>query len=148
MGNKWKNNADSPVLFFIDDLANKCVQCLRKLLYKSHIQFLVRREHHWRLIRLDNPLRAHKLPLKMKARCFYSILTGFLPDVPKPILVEKAREAAKCYRNQLLIALLPLSRALPSQLDRHDFHNHCGRRSTTGFSGAKRVSVRIPRWSD
>ncbi len=25
MGNKWKNNADSPVLFFIDDLANKWV---------------------------------------------------------------------------------------------------------------------------
>jgi hypothetical protein len=25
MGNKWKNNADSPVLFFIDDLANKGV---------------------------------------------------------------------------------------------------------------------------
>ena len=25
MGNKWKNNADSPVLFFIDDLTNKWV---------------------------------------------------------------------------------------------------------------------------
>ena len=25
MGNKWKNNADSPVLFLIDDLANKWV---------------------------------------------------------------------------------------------------------------------------
>ena len=25
MGNKWKNNADSPVLFFIDDLANKWI---------------------------------------------------------------------------------------------------------------------------
>jgi hypothetical protein len=46
----------------------------------------------------------HKLPLKMKARCFYSILTGFLPDVLKSILVEKTREAAKCYRHQSLIA--------------------------------------------
>ncbi|MGB8093465.1 MAG: hypothetical protein WCF62_22620, partial [Pseudolabrys sp.] len=35
---------------------------------------------------------------------FYSILTGFLPDVLKPILVEKTREAAKCYRHQSLIA--------------------------------------------
>jgi hypothetical protein len=32
------------------------------------------------------------------------ILTGILPDVPKSILVEKTREAAKCYRHQSLIA--------------------------------------------
>ena len=25
MGNKWKNNANSPVLFFIDDLTNRWV---------------------------------------------------------------------------------------------------------------------------
>jgi hypothetical protein len=36
--------------------------------------------------------------------CSGAILTGFLPDVLKSILVEKTREAAKCYRHQSLIA--------------------------------------------
>ena len=56
---------------------------------------------HWKAPPLHGA--RHKLPLKTKAH-FYSILTGFLPDVLKSILVEKTREAAKCYRHQSLIA--------------------------------------------
>ena len=78
---------------------------------------------------------------------FYSILTGFLPDVLKSILVERhERQRNATGTNHLL--LLPLSRALPSDLGRRDFRNRDGLRSTAGFNSTKNVSVRIPRWSN
>ncbi len=49
---------------------------------------------------------------------------------------EQITDCFECYRRLCLY-----------DLDRDDFHKHCGRRSTPDFSSTKSVSVRIPRWS-
>jgi hypothetical protein len=65
--------------------------------------WLLRSSDTTRWAKLGNGSR-RKIALHCDRHIFYSILTDFLPDVLKSILVEKTREAAKCYRHQSLIA--------------------------------------------
>ena len=74
MGNKWKNNTDSPVLFFIDDLANKWVDINNDGKIKS--------EEDWGYVGFDengtfNFLEKEILPVN------YKIKTTFFVPVKK-----------------------------------------------------------------
>ena len=116
MGNKWKNNAQSPVLFFIDDLANKWVDINNDGKIQS--------EEDWGYAGFDKNgalhfLKKEILSVNCKIKTTFFVVTGKRTDIitnskiksiSEPInKTDKSKDFLKHYKTMSVLKLLTMA---------------------------------------